>query len=72
MTNRESNTYEGWIEALTIFNKYEPDAFYPVQPGHDIIYSGPDPEIVDAEDRARLAELGWHVDEDFECFCKFT
>ncbi len=72
MTTDNPNTYRGWIEAFTIFDKYEPEAIYVVQPDHDIVYSGPNPDKVSEEDKARLEELGWLVDEDLECFSKFT
>lgn len=72
MASENPNTYRGWIEAFTIFNKYEPEALYPVQPDHDIVYSGPSPAKVSEEDKARLVELGWGANEDLECFSKFT
>jgi hypothetical protein len=44
-----------WVEAFTIFARY-PDGAN-VQAEHDEIWAGPD--TVSADDKARLAELGW-------------
>jgi hypothetical protein len=37
---------------------------------HDIIY-GPDADPSD-EDKTRLEELGWHFDEDSDCWSRFV
>lgn len=55
MAAKDSNIYGAWIEALTIFSKYETDALYPIQFSDDVVYSGSDPVKVDEEDRVRLA-----------------
>ena len=60
-----------FAEAFTIFARYD-DKAYSVQPAHDEIFAGPNPDVVSAEDRARLEELGWMVDEESECFHIFT
>ena len=65
--------YKQWIEALQIFDKYEPDVSHVMQPDHDIIYTGCNPDLVSDEDRARLKELGFHPsDTGLECFYIFT
>jgi hypothetical protein len=65
-------TYDGMIESLTIFRKYvtSGEEAFPMNPMHDQLYAGPEPELVSAEDIARLQELGWFVEE--ESFCIFT
>lgn len=65
-------TYTAWAEAFTIFAKYEPDVFGQVSASHDIIYAGPKPYDISAEDKKRLEELGWHEDYTHECFYHFT
>jgi hypothetical protein len=66
------NTYRGWIKAFEIFNKYEPDANGVVQPAHDIVYSGCNPDLVSKEDKKILDMLGWMIEDELECFSKFT
>jgi len=51
------------IEALTIFAKYT-NAASPTCCEHDILYVLVDPAVVSAEDRARLARLGFYAHED--------
>lgn len=71
---KESHKWAGWAEAFTIFAKYSKDenGFDHVAGEHDEIFAGPNPEIVSAEDKARLSALGWSADNDVECFQKFT
>lgn len=66
------DTYAGYIEAFQIFAKYAPDDTYVLQPAHDVVYSGPDPSLVSADDLKRLEELGWSPENDTGCFYKFT
>lgn len=70
-TVEHRHTYAGWIEALTIFAKYN-SGYAEFSSEHDQLYGGVNPELVSAEDIARLDELGWHVEEHYECFYKFT
>lgn len=56
----------GWIEAFTIFQKYHPAV--DINAEHDIIYAGPPPSKVSEEDKARLAQLRWHVDTMVDSF----
>ena len=65
-------TYDGMIESMKIFKKYASSGSeeFPMNPMHDQLYAGPDPEKVSAEDISRLEELGWFVEED--SFCIFT
>jgi hypothetical protein len=50
------------IEALTILRKYG-NPFAPLHCEHDVLHIvGIEPDIVSDEDRARLAELGFHSD----------
>jgi len=64
------NEYEKLIEALTIFNKYDHDD-KSVAAEHDVVYAGPNPVDVSAEDTARLEELRWHPCE-YSCFAMYT
>lgn len=67
-------TNEKIVKAFTIFLKYEDlDNLDPdVYAEHDVIYCGPDPEIVSEEDKLKLEELGFGVDTEFNCFYYFT
>ena len=60
------------IEALTILLKYgNPD--HPTHCEHDImyVYAGVHPDEVSEEDKERLDELGFFVEEEFDCFASF-
>lgn len=39
---------------------------------HDIIYGPGTPSTTSADDTAALAELGWHVEDEFDCWAFFT
>jgi hypothetical protein len=52
-----TNTYREFAEAFTIFARYA--GYDGVCAEHDEIWAGPDVSVVSAEDKARLAELGW-------------
>lgn len=56
------------IEALQILLKYgNPD--YPTQCEHDCLWiCGINPYDVSEEDKAKLKELSFHVDESDDCF----
>jgi hypothetical protein len=69
-TKEIRRTCDGWIAAITIFKKYE-NAFH-VEPGHDILWAGPDPAKVSDEDKEVLEALGWHPSDDSDCFAKYT
>jgi len=64
-------TLAAWAEAFTIMAKYT-EELWNVQEDHEIIYAGPNPEVVSDEDKARLDELDWMICEEHECFSKFT
>jgi hypothetical protein len=64
-----NKSWADYAEAFTIFAKYG-DGEWATNPGHDEIWSGPNPEIVSDEDKKRLEELGWMVED--ECFRVFT
>ena len=71
--NTEKHTYKAWIEAFQIFDKYTPDDTYVVNPEHDVVYTGCNPELVSDEDKKRLKELGFHPsDTGLDCFYIFT
>ncbi len=53
------------IEALQIFLKYG-NPRSPTHCEHDILHVMVDPAKVSSEDLVRLAELGFHPDEDLE------
>ena len=66
------NTFAGYAEAFTIFAKYSPGT-YLMAGQHDQIFAAPGfSEVISEEDRARLKELGWRIDEENEGFVKFT
>lgn len=72
MTDKRS-TYAGWIEAFQIFAKYSDyDAIIDIAAEHDVIYTGPHPDAVTAEDAAKLEALGWRMNEEYECFERYT
>lgn len=54
---------ENLIEALQIFLKYSKDK-YPTNCSHDKLYVNVDPDLVSAEDKIRLEELGFTPDEE--------
>lgn len=64
--------YQEIIRALEIFSKYSDVSEEFISAEHDEIYSGPDPEIVSAEDLAELKELGWNPSEFSGSFYKFV
>jgi len=66
-----SRLYDDFIEAFTIFNKYELK-YQEIAAEHDEIFAGPSPEIVSAEDLKRLKELGWTPDAYDGGFSSFT
>ena len=61
------------IEALQILAKYLSgyDAYYPTCCEHDILYVAGDPDAVTAEDKERLSELGFDIDEETNSFHSF-
>jgi hypothetical protein len=62
---------EKLIEALQIFLKYgNPE--YPTHCEHDVLYVYyVKPQDVSEEDIAKLDELGFHPDKEFNCFKSF-
>jgi hypothetical protein len=63
-------TARNLAEAFTIFAGY-PGAD-DVSAEHDVLFAGPDPAVVSAEHTARLEELGWFTNSEFDCFSYFT
>lgn len=57
------NDLKRLLAGLEIFNKYGDSD---VSAQHDIIYAGR--ETTNQEDSAKLKELGWHKEEEFECW----
>jgi len=56
------------IEALQIFLKYG-DPEFPTHCEHDVMWiSDIEPDMVSEEDKKKLDELGFHVDESDNCF----
>jgi len=65
---------EDLIKALTIFLKYldRPDAYCPTHCEYDELWiMEVDPNDVSDKDHSDLLELGFHVDEDDECYKSF-
>lgn len=56
------------IEALQIFLKYD-NPTYPTHCEHDVLWVLIDPDLVSDEDKKRLGELGFFVEDD--CFQSF-
>lgn len=69
-TITRQHNYMDWVAAFTIFAKYAPIDEFGVE--HDVIYAGPDPELVSDEDKATLEILGWSVEEQYDCFYHFV
>jgi len=63
-------------EGLQILSKYcDADDCGHIAAEHDILYAGPDdfdPGVMSEEDRARMKELGWHMDDEFDCWARFV
>lgn len=59
------------IAGLDIMQKHGLEVEVDAQ--HDVLYAGPgiDGELTD-EDKKKLEELGWHWDEEFDCWSIFT
>lgn len=55
-------------DGLTIFLKYDKPS---CDAQHDILYAGCKGEV-SADDRAALLGLGWHEDDELECWALFT
>jgi hypothetical protein len=71
MATDYTRTYAGWAEAFTIFHKYKANRA-DVAAEHDTIYAGPDPATVEQADLVRLKELGWHIQDQYDCFYHFV
>lgn len=59
-------------EGLEIMLQYEPNGYCDAH--HDVIY-GPSQQTgmeYSAEDRSKLEALGWHWDEEAECWAAYT
>lgn len=69
----QMSEYEAMAQAFQIFAKYnDTGALTGISAEHDVIYAGPDPGVVSAEDLARLAELHWNPEEEFDTFRRFV
>jgi hypothetical protein len=65
-----STPMEDLIESLNIFKKYDKGQ-YPTHCEHDKMFFSVSPDEVSDEDIERLDELGFWVDEEFDCFSSF-
>lgn len=64
-------TYNGWIEAFTIFSKYGSRAMIGLD--HDVVYAGGgDPSSYSEEDKKRLEELHWGYNERLDSYYKYV
>lgn len=52
------------IEALTILSNYTASKF-PTNCSHDLLWVDVDPELVSADDKVKLEELGFLVSEEY-------
>ena len=65
------STLKDLIRALQIFLKYG-NPMYPTHCEHDVLcITDFDPDIITAEDKAELDELGFFVSDEYECFISF-
>lgn len=64
-------SYAAWAEAFAIFHQY-PEEYAHVSAEHDVIYAGPNPEIVSEEHKLRLSDLHWQADTELGCFYRFV
>lgn len=58
-------------DAIDIFVCHNGDINYAFAAEHDIIY-GPESPSAGSEDAAKLEELGWHWDNEVNCWAIFT
>jgi hypothetical protein len=64
-------TWSAWIEAFTIFQKYEPDKWASVVAEHDQLYVGHElREKMTPAEKRRLTQLGFYWDKDIPSFVK--
>lgn len=74
MSSHKAKTIGGLIEAFHIFASYAEKGVgqsHVLSAGHDIIH-GPENPPRATDDGQRLEELGWHWDEEVECWGMFT
>lgn len=58
-------------DGLAILLRYDPDGDFDSQ--HDQLFcGGPRPDLIDAADFAKLDDLGFFWNEEFESWSKFT
>lgn len=55
------------IEALQIFLKYD-NPYSPTHCEHDVLRVSIEPNLVSVDDKEKLEELGFFIDEEFDCF----
>ena len=60
------------IAGLNIFRRFLKENELYVAAEHDVIYAGPNPDVVPDDVKAELESLRWHPNEEFECFQLFT
>ena len=56
-------------EVLNILMKYDPDSDFSAE--HDKIWAASSEVEITDEDLNRLEELGWFIDEEFDCWSHF-
>lgn len=62
------------IESLQIFSKYfDATNAYPTHCGPDILALrvADNPDGITSVDRARLEQLSWHFNDEYECWCSY-
>ncbi|MFA5132621.1 MAG: hypothetical protein WC444_04865 [Candidatus Paceibacterota bacterium] len=64
--------YHDYIEALSIFMKYDPDGTCVLCAEHDVIYALVDTKKISAQDLNKLKELGWCITNDGKSFYTYT
>jgi hypothetical protein len=64
-----NNSFDDFIAAFTILKKYNNKGFV-VDANHDVIYANV--STVSPDDEIALEDLGWHKDEDLDCWACFT
>ena len=58
-------------KAFAIFAKYSGNYLEDIAAEEDVLYSGPNPDIVSKEDIETLEKLGWKPLDKLACFRKY-
>ena len=56
------------LEGIDILRKYMDDNEWNVHAEHDIVWFGPQADVVTLEEKNKLEDLGWFIDEESWAF----